>query len=150
MRVSGSETLLIAASPASCRAALLDLAAYPDWYPGVREAVVGEAGAGAASGRLVFGTGLPVLAEIECDLRLEPRGSDGLRPTAEGGPLRIDGPGWTLADAPGGATRATYEIGVEMSVPGGFLTERLVKAKARHFLIEAPLAALKRRVEPAA
>jgi hypothetical protein len=34
-----------------------------------------------------------------------------------------------------------------MGVPGGFVTERLVKGKARHFLIEAPVAALQRRVE---
>ena len=35
-------------------------------------------------------------------------------------------------------------------MPGGFVTERLVKGKARHFLIEEPVAALKRRVEPPA
>ncbi len=150
MRVSGSETLEIAASPAACRAAVLDLAAYPDWYPGVRTAAVIDAGPDAASARLVFATGLPILAEVVCVLRLEADGPDRVRPRAAGGDLAIDGPGWTFAAAPGGATRATYEIAVEMSVPGGFMTERLVKGKARFFLIEQPLAALRRRVEPAA
>jgi hypothetical protein len=148
MRVAGAETILIGAGPDACRAALLDLAAYPEWYPGVREAVVLEAGDGAVTGRLLFRTGLPVLAEIECVLHLERKGADRLEPRARGGALTIDGRGWTLAAEPDGRTRATYEIGVEMSVPGGFVTERLVKGKARHFLIEEPLAALKRRVEP--
>ncbi len=147
MRVAGSETLLIGASPDACRAVLLDLAAYPEWYPGVREAEVLEVDGGAAMARLLFGTGLPVLAEIECVLRLEAQGPDRLQPSAAAGQLAIDGRGWTLAAAAQGGTRATYDIAVEMSVPGGFVTERLVKAKARHFLIEAPLAALKRRVE---
>ncbi len=150
MRVSGSETALVEAGPEACRAALLDLAAYPDWYPGVREAEVLEAGDGAAMARLVFGTGLPVLAEIECVLRLEPRGEDRLEPSAEGGALVIDGRGWTLERQAGGGTRATFEIAAEMSVPGGMFTERLIKGKARHFLIEEPVAALKRRVEAAA
>ncbi len=148
MRVAGSETLVIGASPDACRAALLDLAAYPEWYPGVREAEVLEAADGAATARLLFRTGLPVLAEIECVLRLEARGPDRLEPSAAGGQLAIAGRGWTLEPGPDGGTRATYDIAVEMSVPGGFVTERLVKAKARHFLIEAPLAALERRVAP--
>jgi hypothetical protein len=150
MRVSGSQTLMIGASPAACRAALLDLGRYPEWYPGVREAEVLEAGPGAASARLRFSTGLPVLASVDCTLRLEPRGADGLRPLALEGDLEIDGSGWTLAAEPDGATLATYDIGVEMSVPGGFVTERLVKSRARHFLIEEPVAALKRLVESAA
>ncbi|MGI8803198.1 MAG: SRPBCC family protein [Solirubrobacteraceae bacterium] len=150
MRVSGSQTLLIGASPAACRAALLDLAAYPDWYPGVRAAELIDAGGDGAAARLLFGTGLPVLAEIACVLRLEPREPDRLEPNVEGGGLRIDGRGWTLEPQADSATRVTYEIGAEMSVPGGFVTERLVKGKARYFLIEAPLAALKRRVEPPA
>ena len=150
MRVSGSETVRIGASPAACRAAVLDLAAYPDWYPGVRTAEVLDAGADAATARLVFGTGLPILAEVVCVLRLEADGPDRLRPRAAGGDLTIDGAGWTFAAAPDGATRATYEIAVEMSVPGGFMTERLVKGRARFFLIEEPVAALKRRVEAGA
>jgi hypothetical protein len=147
MRVAGTETLLIGASPGMCRAALLDLAAYPEWYPGVREAVILESDDDAVTGRLVFRTGLPILAEIECVLHLEGKGPDRLEPRALGGALTIDGRGWTLAAEPDRRTRATYAIGVEMGVPGGFVTERLVKGKARHFLIEEPLAALKRRVE---
>lgn len=148
MRVSGSQSLVIEASPAACRAALLDLAGYPEWYPGVRRAEVLESGDGTATARLLFGTGLPVLAEIECVLRLARRGPDGLRATTLEGALEIDGDGWTLADEGEASTRATLAIGVEMSVPGGFVTERLVKSKARHFLIEEPVAALKRRVAP--
>ncbi len=147
MRVAGSATLLIEAAPEICRAALLDLAAYPDWYPGVREAAVLEDSGASATGRLLFVSGLPVLAQIECVLRLGPAGSDRLEPRTQGGDLRIDGPGWTLEQAPDGVTRATYDVGIEMSVPGGFVTERLVRGRARHFLIEEPLRALKRRVE---
>lgn len=147
MRVSGSKTLFIAASVASCRACLLDVGAYPTWYPGVRQAAVLESGDGGVLARLVFHTGLPVLAEIECVLRLEALGPGRVRPGAAEGALQIDGPGWTLMSAADETTEATYEIGVEMSVPGGFVTERLVKGKARHFLIDAPVAALKLRVE---
>ncbi len=146
MRVSGSHQALVAASPAACRAAVLALDAYPTWYPGVREAQVLEARSGATA-RLRFRTGLPVLAEIECVLHLEPRDPLRLEPSTEDGPLRLDGRGWTFEPRPNACTEVRLEIGAEMGVPGGFVTERLVKGKARHFLIEAPVEALKRRVE---
>lgn len=143
MRISGSHQVVVAASPAACREALLDFAAYPEWYPGVRRAEVLD----TTTARLLFRTGLPVLAEIECVLHLEPRGEERLEPSTREGPLQIDGRGWTLAPQADGGTRVELELSAEMGVPGGFVTERLVKGKARHFLIEAPVAALQRRVE---
>ena len=147
MQIKGSHDLLVQASPDVCRAAVLDLAGYPEWYPGVREAELLTSGDDGATARLVFKTGLPALSQIECVLKLEARGDDRLKPSTEGGELCIKGRGWTFAAEPGGGTRVGLELGAEMSVPGGFITEQLVKGMARHFLIEAPVTALQRRVE---
>ncbi|HEX3873815.1 MAG TPA: SRPBCC family protein [Solirubrobacteraceae bacterium] len=147
MRIDGSATLEVQASPAACRDALLDLASYPTWYPGVTTAELVDAPGRGPTARLVFTTGMPIISEIECVLEI-------LTPTAErvqavtlSDGLRIDGDGWTLAGPPDGPTTVTYAIGVEMSVPGGIFVEHLVKARAGEFLIDRPVAALKGHVE---
>jgi len=71
VRIDGRATVEIQATPEACRATLLDLASYTAWYPGVTTAeLVDQAGPGPTA-RLVFTTGLPILAEIECVLRVE-------------------------------------------------------------------------------
>jgi hypothetical protein len=147
VRIDDRSTLEISATPAVCRAAVLDLAAYTAWYPGVTSAELVDDAGPDQTARLVFTTGLPILAEVDCVLRLETPAPDRVRPVTLSDGLRIDGDGWTFAGPPDGPTTATYAIAVEMSVPGGLFTERLVKGKAKHFLIEQPLAALKKHVE---
>jgi hypothetical protein len=147
VRIDGRATLEIHATPEACRAVLLDLASYPAWYPGVTTAeLVDEAGPDPTA-RLVFTTGMPILAEIECVLRVEQPAPGRVRAVTLSDGLKIDGDGWTLEGPSDGPTIATYAVGVEMSVPGGPFVERIVKAKAAEFLIERPVAALKRRLE---
>ena len=90
---------------------------------------------------------MPILAEIECVLRVGQPAAGRVQAVTLSDGLKIDGDGWTLDGPPEGPTTATYAIGVEMSVPGGPFVERIVKTKAAEFLIERPVAALKRRVE---
>jgi len=147
VRIEGRATLEIQATPDQCRDAVLDLASYPAWYPGVTTAELVDDAGPDPTARLVFTTGMPILAEIECVLRVEQPAPGQVRAVTLSDGMRIDGDGWTLAGPPGGPTTATYAIGVEMSVPGGPFVERIVKAKATEFLIERPVAALKRRLE---
>jgi len=147
VRIDGRATLEIHATPEACRETLLDLASYPAWYPGVTTAELVEQTGPDPTARLVFTTGMPILAEIECVLRVEQPGPGQVRAVTLSDGLRIDGDGWTLDGPPDGPTTATYAIGVEMAVPGGPFVERLIKAKAKEFLIDRPVAALKRRLE---
>jgi hypothetical protein len=149
MRVDGSATLAIEATPAACRAALLDLENYTAWYPGVTVAELVEDAGPAPTVRLVFTTGMPIISEIECVLRIEQPAPDRVKAVTLSDGLRIDGDGWLLDGPPEGPTTVTYAVGVEMDVPGGFFVEHLVKARAGEFLIDRPVAALKRHVERA-
>ncbi len=147
MRIDGQATLEIQATPDACRTTLLDLESYPAWYPGVTTAELVDQPGPDPTARLVFSTGMPILAEIECVLRVEQPSPGRVRAVTLSDGLKIDGDGWTLAGPADGPTTVTYAIGVEMTVPGGPFVERIVKSKAAEFLIERPVAALKRRVE---
>jgi Polyketide cyclase / dehydrase and lipid transport len=147
VRIDGRATAEIQATPERCRATLLDLASYTDWYPGVTTAELVDTDRPEPTARLVFTTGMPILSEIECVLRVEEPAPGRVRAVTLSDGLRIDGDGWTLEGPPDGPTTATYEVGVEMSVPGGIFVEHLVKARAGEFLIDRPVAALKRQVE---
>jgi polyketide cyclase/dehydrase/lipid transport protein len=147
VRIEGQATLEIQATPERCRAALLALESYTAWYPGVSTAELVDSPGPDPTARLVFETGLPILAQIECVLRVEQPAPGRVRAVTLSDGMRIDGDGWTLAGPPDGPTTATYAIGVEMDVPGGAFVEHLVKAKAGEFLINRPVAALKRHVE---
>jgi hypothetical protein len=147
MRVEGKATLEIHGPPERCVAAVLDLARYPAWYPGVTTAELLDGPGPEPTARLVFTTGMPMISEIECVLRVEQPAPRRVRAVTLSEGLQIDGDGWIFDGPPDGPTVATYSIGVEMSVPGGAFVEHLVKAKASEFLINRPVAALKRRVE---
>jgi hypothetical protein len=147
VRIHGRATLEINATPEQCRAALLDLANYPAWYTGVTTADLLASDGTDPTARLVFTTGMPIISEIECVLRVEEPAPGRIRAVTLSDGLKIDGDGWTLAGPPDGPTTVTYAVGVEMSVPGGVFVEHLVKAKAGEFLIDRPVAALKRHVE---
>jgi Polyketide cyclase / dehydrase and lipid transport len=128
-------------------AILLDVPSYPSWWPGVTEASVVQAGE-QPDVRLVFDSRAPGVGEIELLARLEPEPPSRLAIRLTGGRLdRLDGPGWTLRDEPGGGCRVRYEIEAEMDLGlPGFL-ERPFVDPARRFLITEPVEALKRRAE---
>jgi hypothetical protein len=147
VRIDGRASLEIQATPERCRAALLDLERYTEWYPGVTTAELVESAGPDPTARLVFTTGMPILSQIECVLRVEQPAPGRVRAVTLSEGLRIDGDGWTLEGPAGGPTTAIYAVGVEMSVPGGPFVEHLVKSKAVEFLIDRPVAALKRHVE---
>jgi Polyketide cyclase / dehydrase and lipid transport len=147
VRIEGQATLEIQATPEQCVATVLDLAGYTAWYPGVTTADLLDGDGPEPTARLVFTTGMPMISEIECVLRVEQPAPQRVRAVTLSEGLQIDGDGWTFDGPPAGPTVATYAIGVEMSVPGGAFVEHLIKAKAGEFLIKRPVAALKRRVE---
>lgn len=132
--------------PEECFAALVAFEGYPEWYPGVRVADVLERSSRAPKVRLVFG-GIPMVPDIDCVLEFRAQPPHRLVPEALSGGMTIGGSGWSLEPASTGRTTASYEITVEMSVPGGFMTERVIKGRARQYLIEEPVARLKRLVE---
>ena len=147
MKVSGSHFAEIRASARHCYAALVDFQAYPAWFPGVKEAEPVAAADGAPTVRLLFSAGIAAVPDVECVLRYEVEVDRRLTPAVIEGDLRVFGPGWLLEPVGGGVTRATYEVDVEMSVPGGFVAERAFKGPARRYLIEQPPERLRRHVE---
>lgn len=145
MRVSGTETTVVAATREACFAVLCDLAAYPQWYPGVSEAQV-VADAAEPTARLVFDAGLSVLPAFECVMALRAEAPSVVVPRVESGSLNVAGDGWRLDRAGEGATTVTLALDVEMKVPGGRMAERLIGSRGRRYLIEEPVRALVERV----
>ena len=147
MKVSGRHSAEIGASPGRCYTALLDFASYPDWFPGVKEAEEVAAADGAPTVRLLFSAGIAAVPDVECVLRHEVEIDRRLTPRVIDGNLRVAGPGWLLEHLGSGVTRATYEVELEMSVPGGFVAERAFKGPARRYLIEQPPERLRGHVQ---
>jgi uncharacterized membrane protein len=147
MKVSGSNSVQIHAPADRCYAALLDFASYPAWFPGVRTAESVAAPDDAPTVRLVFSAGVAALPDVECVLRYEVEPARRCTPTVVGGDLRVDGPGWLLTAKAGDLTEVTYEVTVEMDVPGGFLAERAFRGPARRYLVEQPPERLRDHIE---
>jgi ribosome-associated toxin RatA of RatAB toxin-antitoxin module len=145
MKIGGAHEVMVDAPAERCRAILLDVAAYPEWWPGVTEADVLVPGE-APEVRLVFDSETPI-GTIELRARLQP-GPAGVGITLTGGRLsRLDGPGWTLTDETGGSCRVRYEIQAEMDTGMPGFLERPFTQPARRFLVTEPVEALKRRAE---
>ena len=147
MKVSGSHFAEIRASPGHCYAALVDFQAYPVWFPGVKRAEAVDADDDAPTVRLLFSAGIAALPDVECVLRYEAELNRRLVPSVIEGDMRVGGSGWRLEPVGAGATRATYEVEVEMKVPGGFVAERAFRVPARRYLIEQPPERLRRHIE---
>lgn len=149
MKVSGSHAAEIGATPARCYAALVDFASYPEWFPGVKRAEAVEAEDGAPTVRLLFSAGIAAVPDVDCVLRYQVDADRRLTPRIIEGELRVDGPGWLLEPTGPATTRATYDVEIEMRVPGGFVAERAFKGPARRYLIEQPPERLRRHIEEA-
>jgi len=147
VKLSGSSSVEIAAATDRCHAVLVDLGGYADWFPGVKTAEVIDAADGAPTARLLFSTGRGVIPDTECVLRYDTSSPTRLVPSVLDGALTIGGPGWTLETLAPERTRVTYDVTIEMSVPGGFITERALSGTARKLLIELPVQRLRGRVE---
>ena len=146
MKIGGAHEVAVGATAERCMAILLDVPAYPEWWPGVREAAVVQPGEQPEI-RLVFDTRTAV-GEIELLARLEPEPPSRLPIRLTGGRLsRLEGPGWTLRDEPGGGCTARYEIHAEMQTGMPGLLEKPFAEPARRFLVAEPVEALKRRAE---
>jgi len=140
--------VVVLLTPQRFFAVLIDFATYPAWYPGVSEAEdLTAAGNGEPRARLVFDAGLRLLPTIDCVVRFESRPPTRLRPRVESGDLKLEGDGWRLEALAGARTAVTFDVTAEIELPGGRLVARAVEPRARHYLIEAPVTALKRRVE---
>jgi hypothetical protein len=147
MKISGSNSIEVAASAERCRAVLLDFDSYVEWFPGVRESRALDAGGPSDSGSLVFSSGMDLLPEVSCTLRYDTSVADRLKPVVIEGSLGISGPGWLLKALSDERTTVSYEVQLEMSVPGGFLAERALAGPARRYLIEQPAERLRERAE---
>jgi len=146
MKLSGSNAVEIDAAPERCRAVLLDFDAYHEWFPGAKESRLVSAPGEPATGRLLFSAG-GVAPEIHTTLRYDTPEPDRLEPHAVDGELSIRGPGWRLTAQGEARTLVSYEVELELPVPGGFLAERALKGPATRYLIEEPVKRLKDRVE---
>jgi hypothetical protein len=146
MKIGGAHEVLVDAPAERCRAILLDVPAYPGWWPGVTEAEVLAPGA-EPEVRLVFDSHAPGIGAIELLARLVP-GPAGVQIALTGGRLsRLDGPGWTLTDEPEGGCRVRYEIHAEMDTGMPGFLERPFAEPAKRFLVTEPVEALKRQAE---
>ena len=150
MKVTGSHSARISAAPERCYAALLDFAAYPAWFPGVKEAEPLGNDQGAPTVRLLFSAGISAVPDVSCVLRYDVQENRRLTPTVIEGNLRVGGAGWRLESIGEGLTEATYDAQIEMRVPGGFVAERAFSGPARKYLIEQPPERLRRHVESGA
>ena len=147
MKLSGASSVEIAAATERCRAVLVDLGGYADWFPGVKTAEVVDAADGAPTARLLFSTGRGVVPDTQCVLRYDASAPTRLVPSVLEGALSIGGPGWTLEALAPERTRVTYDVTIEMAVPGGFITERAISGTARKLLIELPVQRLRGYLE---
>jgi hypothetical protein len=146
MKIGGAHEVSVGAPAERCREILLDVPAYRDWWPGVTEAEVLAPGP-EPEVRLVFDSHAPGIGAIELLARLVPDAT-GVRVALTGGRLsRLDGPGWTLTDEPGGGCRVRYEIQAEMDTGMPGFLERPFAEPAKRFLVTEPVEALKRRAE---
>jgi hypothetical protein len=147
MKIGGAHEVAVDAPADRILAILLDVPAYPEWWPGVSEASILTPGPEPEI-RLVFDSHAPGVGAIELLARLVPEPPSGLRIALTGGRLdRLDGPGWTVTETPGGGSRLRYEIEAEMKTGlPGFL-EKGFAEPAKRFLITEPVEALKRQAE---
>jgi carbon monoxide dehydrogenase subunit G len=147
VRVSGSSSVIVNAAVDECFAGLVAFERYPEWYPGVQEAELVSGADEPPAVRLVFSSGLPMLPRVDCVLAFEVHAPTSVKPTAVSGAMALSGSGWALEPDGPGRTHVSYDITVEMDVPGGMLAERFIKDKAKHYLIDEPVASLKRLAE---
>jgi ribosome-associated toxin RatA of RatAB toxin-antitoxin module len=147
MEISGAHEVEVQAPAERCFAILLDVPAYPEWWPGATRAEVLQPGAQPEI-LLGFDPHAPGVGEIELRLRLEPDAPSRVVPRLTGGRLqRLDGPGWTLTAGGAQACTVRYEISAEMATGlPGFL-ERGFSGQAKRFMIDEPVEALRRRAE---
>jgi ribosome-associated toxin RatA of RatAB toxin-antitoxin module len=148
VKVSGEARATLTAPPHQVLVVLTDFAAYPQWWPGcLRADLIGGEAPSRYDVAFTFDTHTPI-GKIDVTIRFDVV-ADGsaIRLTALDGPLKdLEGDGWSLAPADGGATDARYELSGEMETGLPGFVERPFAAKAREFLIDAPVAALRSRI----
>jgi len=146
MKLSGANSTEVAAPAEICRGVLTDFDAYVHWFPGAHESRLVSGPGEPPAGHLRF-SAAGVLPDVEFTMRYSSPAPDRLVPEIVEGALRISGPGWELLPLSPDRTRVTYEVELEMSVPGGFLGERALKGPATRYLIEQPVERLRQRAE---
>jgi uncharacterized protein YndB with AHSA1/START domain len=148
MEVSGSAEAEVAASRERCFAILTAYEAFPQWWPGCTSASLLTAGGpGEQDVALVFDTRSPI-GEVDCTVRFRVDPPQRVWPQRLSGRLkRLDGDGWVLTDRSDGTTAVRYAAAAEMDTGLPGFVERAFRDKAKHFFIDAPVEALKRRAE---
>lgn len=151
VKISGTKEAHVAAARKGCYEILTDYEAFPQWWPGCKSAsLVGDGSAGEQDVALVFDTNSPV-GEVDCVVRFRADPPERVRSERRSGRLtRLDGDGWLLTECGDGTTDVRYSASAEMDTGMPGFVERPFRDKAKHFFIEAPVEALKRRAEEAA
>lgn len=139
-----TSSISIAADRAAIMKVIADFGSYPEWAGQVRKAevlAVGDDGR-PASVRFVLDAG--VISD-EYTLGYEWSGDESVTwHVVEAGRMvsALNG-SYRLAEEPGGATRVTYELAVDLKVP----MIGMIKRKAEKVIIDTALKGLKKRVE---
>jgi carbon monoxide dehydrogenase subunit G len=148
MEVSGTKEAQVGAPRERCFAILTAYEAFPQWWPGCKSAsLLGAGGPGEQDVELVFDTSSPI-GDVDCTVRFRADPPQRVWPERLSGRLkRLDGDGWLLTDSGEGTTTVRYAAAAEMDTGLPRFVERAFRDKAKHFFIDAPVEALKRRAE---
>lgn len=135
--------IVIDASPAAIMAVIADFASYPDWATGVRTADV-VAGPDARPDRVHFVLDAsPIRDEYELSYTWDGDSAVSWCLAEAGSMLTSMDGAYVLAPAGGDATRVTYQLSVDVSVP----LLGMLKRKAEKVVIDTALKGLKKQVD---
>jgi carbon monoxide dehydrogenase subunit G len=135
--------IVIDAPPAEIMAVIADFPSYPDWATGVRTAdVVSESGGRAEQVHFVLDAA-PIRDEYDLSYTWDGDGSVSWHLAEAGSMLTSMDGAYVLDPAPGGGTRVTYQLAVDVSVP----LLGMLKRKAEKVIIDTALKGLKKQVQ---
>jgi ribosome-associated toxin RatA of RatAB toxin-antitoxin module len=138
-----SSSIVIDAPPAAVMNVIADLAAYPEWAKGVKQATVRAEGAGGRAQEVFFALDVAPIKD-EYTLAYTWNGDHDVTWTlAEGKMLRALDGAYVLSDRGDGSTEVTYRLALDVSIP----LIGMIKRKGEKILIDTALKGLKQRVE---
>jgi ribosome-associated toxin RatA of RatAB toxin-antitoxin module len=146
MAISGERVVEVGAPRADVLAALLDVEAYPDWQPDVKEAEVLERD----------GEGRPLESEVVQDaqvrkirarVRYEHHGEEGFSWSLVKGDVKDLRGSYVLEESGPSATRVTYALEVDPGRALGMILRGPVVDRVRDHVMDGTLKALKAHVE---
>ncbi|EFQ83417.1 polyketide cyclase/dehydrase [Aeromicrobium marinum DSM 15272] len=139
-----SSDIVIDAPADEIMAVIADFPAYPDWATGVRVAEVVDAGTGGRADRVHFALDAnPIRDEYTLGYVWDGDRSVSWELVEAGTMLTSLVGAYQLEPAPGGGTKVTYQLRVDVSIP----LLGMLKRKAEKVIIDSALKGLKQHVE---